>query len=76
MTGTEIIALIGQIIKTAVDVGPTVIKAVGDAEPFALLIYDNLVGGQPITPEQQADIEAQLAVLSGRLQAPLPPEEA
>ena len=42
MGAAEIIALIGTVIKTAVDLTPTVIKTVQDAEPFAMTIWNNL----------------------------------
>ena len=75
MDAAEIIALIGAVIKTAVDLTPTVIKTVQDAEPFALTIWNNLVNKKVITADNLATLEAQLTALSAQLQAPLPPEQ-
>lgn len=75
MDAQAIITLIGTVIKTAVDLTPSVIKTVQDAEPFAKAIWDDLVNKKTITPEDMAALEAKLAALSARLQDPLPPEQ-
>jgi hypothetical protein len=75
MDAAAIIALIGTVIKTAVDLTPTVIKTVQDAEPFALTIWNNLVNKKVITVDDLATLEAQLTALSAQLQAPLPSEQ-
>lgn len=72
MDPASIIALISSVIKLAVDVGPGVIKAVEDAAPFAEAIYENLIHGQVVTPDQMASLEAKLQALSDDLQTPLP----
>ena len=76
MDAAAIISLIGTVIKTAVDLTPTVIKTVEDAEPFAKTIWDNLVNKKVITPADLNTLEAQLTALSAQLQAPLPPEQS
>lgn len=70
-----ILAVISTVIKTAVDLGPSVIKLEQDAEPFALLIWDKLVNKKVITPQDIMALEAKLTALSAQLQAPLPPEQ-
>ena len=75
MDAAAIIALIGTVIKTAVDLTPAVIKTVQDAEPFALTIWNNLVNKQVITAADLDTLTAQLTALSNQLQAPLPPEQ-
>lgn len=73
MDAQAIIALVATIIKTAVDLTPSVIKTVQDAEPFAKAIWDDLINKKEITPEDLAALETKLAALSDQLQAPLPP---
>jgi hypothetical protein len=75
MNAEAIIALVATVIKTAVDLTPTIIKTVEDAEPFAKIIWGNLINNQVITPDDLATLEAQLTALSAQLQAPLPPEQ-
>lgn len=75
MDAIAILNLIGTVIKTAVDLTPSVIKTVEDAEPFAKLIWDHLVNKKVIT---QADLDAlnmQTSDLSKRIQAAIPPEQ-
>lgn len=69
MDSEAIIAVIAKVIQVAVDMGPEVIK---DATPFAETIYNNLFKGQTATDADATAVEAQLAVLSAQLQAPLP----
>ena len=75
MDTAAIIALIGTVIKTAVDLTPVVIKTAQDAEPFAKAIWDNLVNKKVITADDLTALETQLTALSAQLQAPLPPEK-
>lgn len=75
MDAADIIKLVGTVIKTAVDLTPSVIKTVQDAEPFALTIWNNLVNKKVITPADLDLLAAQLTALSARLQAPLPPAD-
>lgn len=66
------LALIEKIVTTAAALAPTVIQGFKDFEPFAVLIWDSIVKGQAITPEETAAIEAKLADLSNQLQQALP----
>lgn len=75
MDSAVIIATIASIIKTAVDVGPVVIKGIEDAKPFAEALYNTLFKGHKITEEELAQLEARIKDLSAQLQLPLPPEE-
>lgn len=70
-----IIEVIAKVIDLAVKVGPTVIKGVEDAKPFARVIFNNLVNKKEITPEELLAIEAQIDRLSAELQQPLPEEK-
>lgn len=71
MDPTAVITIISQVIKLAVDVGPSVIQAVSDAEPFAKSIYDSLFGATPPTQAQVDALEAQLDKLSADFDTPL-----
>lgn len=74
MDPTTVITTIATVINEAVTLGPTVIKAVEDAEPFAQLIY-GLFAGTNVTPAQIQTLQTQLAALSAQLQAPLPDDD-
>lgn len=74
METAAIITTIAAVIKAAVDLTPTVIKAVEDAKPFAEAIF-NTIGGKTITQEDLTALEAHIADLSNQLQKPLPPED-
>ena len=74
MDPATIIATVATVIKTAVDVGPSIIKGVEDATPFAQAIYDTLTGGT-ITQAQLDSLTAQIKVLSDQLQAPMDQED-
>lgn len=74
MDPTTIIATIASVINEAVTLGPTVVKAVEDAEPFAQLIY-GLFEGTNVTQAQIDTLVANLAVLSAQLQVPLAPDD-
>jgi hypothetical protein len=74
MEAAAIISTIAAIIKTAVDLTPTVIKGVQDATPFAEAIYHALKGDN-ITQDQLTELEKRITDLSNQLQAPLPEEE-
>lgn len=65
------IATIATVIKTAVDLGPTIIKGIQDAEPFAKAIIDTLQGKTP-SQDDLAQLEAHIQNLSDQLQQPLP----
>ncbi len=75
MDTAQILAAIAAVIKTAVDLTPTIISAVEDATPFARAIYGLVVKGTNAT---QADVDAMLAevnALNDDLQRPLPPDD-
>lgn len=74
MDPTTIITTIATVINEAVTLGPTVVKAVEDARPFAQLIY-GLFTGSNVTQAQVDDLLAQLDALSAQLQAPLPDDD-
>lgn len=74
MNAAAIIAAIAQGIKLAVDVGPSVIKGIEDAKPFAEAIY-NTLKGENVTEEDLAALEARLAALSAQLHTPMEGEE-
>lgn len=72
MDPISIITLIAGAVNAAVKVGPTVIKTVEDATPFAEAIF-GMFSGAPVTEDKALEFEAKIAELSARLQAPLPP---
>ena len=74
MDAVAIINAIAAAVKVAVDVGPSVIKAVEDAEPFATAIYDLIVKGTQITQADLDALEAKVDELADELLEPLPPE--
>ena len=71
---TTIISTISSVINEAVVLGPTVIKAVDDAKPFAELIY-GLFTGTNVTQQQVDDLLANLDSLSDQLEVDLPPDD-
>jgi hypothetical protein len=75
MDSTAIITTIAAIVKTAVDLTPTIIKGIDDARPFAEAIYHALKGDN-ITQDQLTELENRITDLSNQLQKELPPEEA
>lgn len=74
MDPTTIIETISTVINEAVTLGPAVIKAVEDAEPFAQVIY-NMFTGATVTQAQIDAAMTQLAALSAELQVPLPADD-
>lgn len=74
MDVAQIITVVAGVLKTAVDLGPTVIKGVEDAKPFAEAIV-GMLKGTNVTDDQLAELEAKITALSSQLQAPLPPED-
>ena len=75
MEAIAIINLIAGVIKTAVELTPTIIKTVNDAKPFAEAIYNSIIKGNEVSEDQLKELEARLTELSNQLQLPLPPEE-
>lgn len=69
-----IIDTIAKVINEAVVLGPTVIKAVDDAKPFAQLIY-GLFTGTNVTQAQVDDLLSKLDVLSDQLDVDLSPDD-
>lgn len=74
MDPASIITTIATVISEAVTLGPTVIKAVEDAQPFAQLIY-GLFTGTNVTQAQADDLLVKLQALSAQLNAELPPDD-
>lgn len=74
MDALAVITTVAGVIKTAVDIGPTVIKTIDDAKPFAEALYRALTGNE-ITGDQLAELEVRIAALSAELQQPLPPAQ-
>jgi|HubBroStandDraft_2_1064218.scaffolds.fasta_scaffold00003_42 hypothetical protein len=74
MDPTTILAAIASVISEAVQIGPTVITAAEDAEPFAQLIY-SLFEGTTVTAAQITTLQTNLAALSAQLQQPLPADD-
>lgn len=74
VTALEIITTIAQVIKAAVDAGPSIIKGIEDAKPFAEAIFASLVRGKEISQDDLDALEAKITDLSNQLQLPLPPE--
>lgn len=68
MDPTVIVPIIAAVIKTVVDLGPSVIKAVEDAEPFAKQIVDLFSGGN-VTQDQLDALLVSVQAQSAALQA-------
>lgn len=68
MDAAAIAAIVAAVIKTAVDLGPTIIKGVEEAKPFAEQIVA-LIGGQNVTQDQLDELLANVQALSKELQA-------
>lgn len=76
MDAAAIIALIAQIIDTAIKVGPTVIGTIEDATPFAEAIYNNLIAGKAVTQADMDSLQADIDALVAEVLEPLPPDGA
>lgn len=74
MDPVTVINTIATVINEAVTLGPTVIKAAEDAQPFAQLIY-GLFTGTNVTQAQVDNLLAQLDSLSAQLEADLPSDD-
>lgn len=74
MDPVAVISTIATVINEAVTLGPTVIKAAEDAQPFAQLIY-GLFTGTNVTQAQIDSLLAQLDTLTAELQTDLPPDD-
>lgn len=64
-----IISVVAAVIKEAVDLGPTIIKAAENARPFAEKIVD-IFDGREITQEELDQLLVSAKALSSQLQAP------
>lgn len=75
MNAAAIIAAIEAAIATAVELAPVAIKLEQVMEPLAKGIWDHLVNKKEVTQADLDALNAQIAALSARIQAPLPPEQ-
>jgi len=74
MDPLTILTTVAGVISQLVQIGPTVIKGIEDAKPFAQEIITMLTGGNT-DQISQADLDkltASIAALSAQLQTPLP----
>jgi hypothetical protein len=72
MDALTIINTVAAVIQQAVAIGPSVIKGVEDAVPFAEAIVANITGKKTVTQADLDALTAQIATLSAQLQAALP----
>lgn len=87
MDAQKIIDAIGKVMQVASQFVPSLggsgvagsasdlIKTGSEMAPFAKLIWDHLVNKKVVTQADLDDLDAKLAALSARIQAPLPPEQ-
>lgn len=75
MNPAAIIAAIEAVISTAVELAPAAIKLEQVVEPLARGIWDHLVNKKVVTQADLDTLSGQVADLSARIQAPLPPEQ-
>lgn len=75
MNAAAIIAAIEAAIATAVELAPVAIKLEQVIEPLAKGIWDHLVNKKEVTQADLDALNAQIAAVSARIQAPLPPEQ-
>jgi hypothetical protein len=75
MNPTAIIAAITGALSTAVELAPAAIKLEQVIEPIAKGIWDHLVNKKQVTQTDLDALNAQLAALSARIQAPIPPAQ-
>lgn len=67
VTAASWVALIGQVISMMITVGQSVI----DMAPYVAMFFQ-VVAGTPLTPDQQADLNAKHAALTEAALRPLP----
>lgn len=67
------IGLVVTVIKTAIEVAPSVAKAIGDMKPYAVALFQKFTGNKP-TDEQRKMLEDQIDEMHNRFQRPIPPE--
>lgn len=76
MNPTAIIEAVAGILKTVVDLGPTVITAVEDAKPFAAEIANLFQkGAAQITPADLDALEAKIDAIVAAIEDPLPADD-
>ncbi len=75
MTTAAIIAMIETVIGAAVELAPQAIKLEQVVAPLAQGLWDHLVNKKVITQTDLDALQTQVADLSARIQAPLPPEQ-
>lgn len=75
MDPTTIIATIAAVIKEAVDLGPTIIKDVEAAAPFAQALFNNLFKGQTISQDDLTALESSVDALVSQIEEPLPADD-
>ncbi len=75
MNPAAIIAAIEAVISTAVELAPAALKLEQVVAPLAQSIWDHLVNKKVVTQTDIDALGAQVADLSARIQAPLPPEQ-
>ena len=66
---------IANVINAAVQIGPSVIKGVEDALPFAQAIYNNLFNKTTITQADLDALDAQVQAMVDQALTPLPPDD-
>ena len=75
MNAAAIIAAIEAALGAAVELAPTAIKLEQVVAPLAQGIWDHLVNKKVIVQTDLDALNAQIADLSARIQAPLPDEQ-
>jgi hypothetical protein len=75
MNPAAIIAAIEGVISTAVELAPVAVKLEQVVAPLAQGLWDHLVNKKVIVQADLDAVAAQVADLSARIQAPLPPEQ-
>lgn len=75
MNAAAIIAAIEGVLGAAVELAPTAIKLEQVIAPLAQGIWNHLVNKKEVTQVDIDALAAQIADLSARIQAPLPPEQ-
>lgn len=71
MDALSIISLVSTIIQGVSKAAPIVFQGISDAKPFAMDLYSRITG-QPVSTADETVIDAMLASLTTRLEAPLP----
>lgn len=72
---TEIIQTVADVILKLIQAGPTIIKTIEDAKPFAEEFARLFTGGDEPTQDDLDRIKARIDDLYAQAQVPLPPED-